>query len=535
VKTVDRRKFIEFIGVIGVGAAVTGLSGCKNPTQTAKTSHIPAFGLTGLNASAKDDLLVTEGFNSEVLIRFGDRIADGETFGFNNDYIAFLPDEGKLNSGMLWVNHEAIDPKFVSGRTIADDPNKEQVDKELYNVGGTFVHITLNDGKWQIDQDHPNNRRLSGHSPMSFLWSEQIGGDSPIGTLANCAGGVTPWGTVLTCEENFQDCFGDRKRGVQEITEGYYRWNRIYNRPPEHYGWVVEVDPSSNAGKKLVALGRCAHECATVTQLDDGRLVIYTGDDKENECLYKFVSSEPNSLEHGTLFVANIDTGIWIPIDWERQDVLKNNFKDQTEVLTFLREAADLLGGSKLDRPEDIEIDPISGDIFVALTKNKSRGNFFGSILKINEKGSYESPTFDSESFLTGGEQTGFACPDNLVFDQNGNLWFTSDISNSSLNKDPYTAFGNNGLFLVPRTGEQAGDVIKIASAPTDAEFTGPCFSADQRSLFLSVQHPGAGSSDDLTKLSSTWPDGGIPKPSVVVISGDNLERYTQKYTTTEE
>ena len=246
-----------------------------------------------------------------------------------------------------------------------------------------------------------------------------------------------------------------------------------------------------------------------------------------NACINSF-SSKPNSLEYGTLYVANVNSGIWIPVDWERQAILQENFKDQTEVLTFLREAADLLGGSKLDRPEDIEIDPMSGDVFVALTKNRSKNNFFGSILKINEKGSYEGPTFESESFLTGGEGTGFACPDNLVFDQNGNLWFTSDISNSSLNKEPYTAFGNNGLFLVPRAGEQAGEVIKIASAPMDAEFTGPCFSADQRSLFLSVQHPGSGSSDDLSELTSTWPDGGIPKPSVVVITGENLERFTQ-------
>ena len=288
-KKVDRRKFLEFIGFISVGGAITGLAGCNSSTQTTNTTEIPTFKLTGLKASMKDELLLAEGFDSEVLIRFGDRITDGESFGFNNDYIAFLPDEDNPDSGILWVNHEAVDPKFVSGRTLAVEPTKEHVDKELYNVGGTFVHISLKDGKWQIDIDHPKNRRLSGHSPMSFLWTEEIAGESPIGTLANCAGGVTPWGTVLTCEENFQDCFGDRKRGEQEIIEGYYRWNRIYERPPEHYGWVVEVDPSSNAGKKLVALGRCAHECATVTQLADDRLVIYMGDDKENECLYKFV------------------------------------------------------------------------------------------------------------------------------------------------------------------------------------------------------------------------------------------------------
>ena len=180
-----------------------------------------------------------------------------------------------------------------------------------------------------------------------------------------------------------------------------------------------------------------------------------------------------------------------------------------------------------LDRPEDIEIDPINGNVIVSLTNNKPKENYHGQILKIEEKGAqHNSLSFSSDIHIAGGEDTGFSCPDNLAFDLAGNLWFTSDISGGSMNKEPYLAFKNNGLFVVLRSGKQAGKVIQIASAPTDAEFTGPWFSPDGKSLFLSVQHPGE-RSRSLEELSSHWPNGGneIPRPSVIVIQGALLEQ----------
>jgi len=140
----------------------------------------------------------------------------------------------------------------------------------------------------------------------------------------------------------------------------------------------------------------------------------------------------------------------------------------------------------------------------------------------------HDSLEFEWETFRTGGLESGFACPDNLAFDNSGNLWITSDISGSALNKEPYKEFGNNGLFVVPRFGLRAGEVIQIASAPVDAEFTGPSFDKEQNALFLSVQHPGEGSSEDLSELTSHWPSGkGLPRPSVIVISGKGLEYLT--------
>ncbi len=261
-------------------------------------------------------------------------------------------------------------------------------------------------------------------------------------------------------------------------------------------------------------------------ELADGRIVVYTGDDANNECLYKFIASKPSSLSEGTLYVANIEAGRWESLDYASQPILQKHFKSQTEVLIRLRESSKLVGGTPLDRPEDIDIDPHTGAILVSLTNNKAKDNYHGSILKLEEaEGQYDGLSFTPSTFLAGGEETGFSCPDNLAFDPAGNLWFTSDMSGSAMNKAPYIAFKNNGLFVVPRRGPQAGQVLQVASAPNDAEFTGPCFAPDGKTLFLSVQHPGE-TSPSIDNLTSHWPDGGqnIPRPSVVCISGSALD-----------
>jgi len=292
---------------------------------------------------------------------------------------------------------------------------------------------------------------------------------------------------------------------------------------------VVEVDPHGGGAQKHVALGRFAHECCTLFQLEDKRIVAYTGDDKNDEHLYKFVSSKPNSLKEGTLYVADTINGTWLPLDWERQAILKTKFKDQTEVLIRAREAAKLLKATPLNRPEDIEIDPVTGHILVSLTNNKGKGDYHGSILKIEEAdGAFDALTFTASTYLAGGEEHGFSCPDNLAFDLCGNLWMTTDMSGSAMNKadGPYLPFKNNSLFVVPRYGSDAGKVIRVATAPRDAELTGPWFSPDGKTLFLSVQHPGE-QTTDVNNPTSLWPFDAdkIPKPSVVAITGDLIEK----------
>ncbi|CAN0602076.1 unnamed protein product, partial [Ectocarpus sp. 12 AP-2014] len=224
---------------------------------------------------------------------------------------------------------------------------------------------------------------------MELNWDQPIKGASTvIGTHSNCSGGITPWKTFLTCEENYDSFFGETiydQDGLPAHRDSSEGWEKFYPYPPEHYGWVVEVDPKDGSAQKHVAIGRYAHECCTLYELSDKRIVAYSGDDKNNEHLYKFISSEPGSLKEGTLYVADTVNGKWLPLDWQTRPALKDRFKDQTEVLVRTREAAKILGATPLNRPEDIEIDPITGSVFVSLTNNYDKNDFHGSILKIEE------------------------------------------------------------------------------------------------------------------------------------------------------
>lgn len=507
----NRREFLQFLGVSG---ALATLPGCATGPSLFNSDKLPH-----LAPSMVDKLLTASGLDYKILIKWGDKINSTQTFGFNNDFIAFHPLEN--GRGLMWVNHEYVTPLFING----NERTKKNVDRELTEVGGSIVEVKLNDGQWNVVKDSPFNRRLDGNTKIPFAWDKPIGGAKfGLGTMGNCAGGYTPWGTFLTCEENYDMFWGD-KNHKGEKTASWVEWDKFYPRSPQHYGWVVEVEPKTGSAKKLISLGRCAHECAAVTKGKNGKIVAYTGDDHAGEHLYKFISDSSDSLEKGKLYVASLEKGQWISLDINEQPVLKKTFKDQTEVLVFAREAAKLVGATPLDRPEDIEFDPITGHVFIALTNNKIAKNYYGSILKIMEDNDDPaSLTFKHDTFLTGGEKNGFACPDNMVFDKSGNLWFTTDMSGSEMNKGVYEGFGNNGLFVFLRSGDHKGEIIRVASAPNDAEFTGPCFSPDHKTLFLSVQHPGE-TSPSLDKLSSTWPDGGIPKSAVVTIQGPLLDK----------
>lgn len=476
----------------------------------------------GLGPSLEDKFLTADGINHQILIRWGDQINSKQKFGFNNDFIAFHP--VKKGRGLLWVNHEYVNSLFASG----SERTKQNIDLERLEVGGSILEVEKNRKGWQILKNSKFNRRLDATTEIPFAWDQPIEGKTAaIGTFSNCAGGYTPWGTFLTCEENYDMFVGEKDRSGK-FTPSYQKWEDFYNMPPQHYGWVVEVNPKTGEAKKLVSLGRCAHECAAVTKGKNGKIVAYTGDDAVNEHLYKFISDTTDSLEKGKLYVAHLESGRWLSMDINDQPILKKNFKDQTEIQVYAREAAKLLGATPLDRPEDIEFDPLTGHVLVALTNNKPKKNYYGSILKIMEENDDPaSLTFSHATFLSGGKEEGFACPDNMVFDKVGNLWFTTDMSDYDINQGPYEGLGNNSLFVLIRSGSHAGEIIRLASAPKDAELTGPCFSPDYKTLFLSVQHPGE-STKSLDKLSSTWPDGNIPKPSVVTLQGSLLDKIVQ-------
>ncbi len=506
----NRREFLQFLGVSGVLASLPGCSTTSKVTQP----------MLGVGPSLEDKLLTADGLNYKILIRWGDKINPTQKFGYNNDFIAFHP--LAKDHGLMWVNHEYVNPVFIGGI----ERTKANIDKERFEVGGSILEVKKENGDWKVIPNSQYNRRLDSYTKIPFAWNEKIAGSHIAeGTMGNCAGGYTPWGTFLTCEENYDMFWGEVDSKGKKDENSWLGWNKFYPKPPQHYGWVVEVEPKTGKAKKLVSLGRCAHECAAVTKAKNGKIVAYTGDDTNDEHFYKFISDSETSLEKGKLYVANLEQGKWLSLDIEDQPILKKHFKSQTDIQIFAREAAKIVGATPLDRPEDIEFDPLTGNVLVTLTNNKPKKNYMGSILKIMEDNNDPgSLTFKHDTFLSGSKENGFACPDNMVFDPKGNLWFTTDMSGTDVNNGPYQGLGNNGLYVFMRSGAHAGEVVRVATAPIDAEFTGPCFSPDYKTLFLSVQHPGE-VSESANKLTSRWPDGDIPKPSVVTLEGPLLDK----------
>ena len=537
----SRRSFLEFLGkgsLVGVASisVLPILTACEESAKPVVVDlpYAAKVNFSSIEALRSDEVQLAQGFTQKLLVKFGDPISDQDFFGTHNDYLAFIPLNDEANEGILWSNHEYLDPILMGTYAPLDQKTLAQVEQEQYAVGGSLVHIKLLEGDhWEIVQNSEYNKRLTGKTVIPFHWDEAIAGaHEAVGTFAGCAGGITPWGTILSCEENTDQFYGDNI--YDEITgevinklPGSYAWENFFDYSPEHYGWVVEVNPKTGEAKKLVAMGRCAHECATVHQLADGRVVVYSGDDGNDRCLYKFVSSKANDIKEGTLYVANVEEGKWISVKYEDHAILQERFKSQTEVLVRLREAAYLVGGSMLNRPEDIEIDPISGDVFISLTNNKPKGDLHGSILKITEDSEDKTgQSFKAETFLAGSEEAGFSSPDNLAFDPKGNLWMTTDVGGYSLGGPSYEFMPCNSLFLIPRIGERAGELIRVATAPIDAEFTGPFFHPSGKYLFLSVQHPGE-TTKSIEAMTSHWPEGGdsVPKSGVIVISGESLEQ----------
>lgn len=482
-----------------------------------------------IRLTTQDNLVLPRGYKYDIVATWGEEMGNGERFGFNNDFTCYF---GKNpNEGLLWVNHEYIGNLgiFVSGyNEVEGAPPRtaEQIAIEKYNVGGSVIHIRKGQGKnWSIVKGSPYNRRITANTAINLTGpakgSEAVGGVSTVtGTFGNCSGGKTFWSTALSGEENYEGIVKD--------------WSENPNVPPldvRHYGWLVEIDPEDpqSIPKKHTALGRYSHENAVMTLGKTGKLVVYSGDDANDQCVYKFVSDgvyrpelgKKNSalLEKGTLYVADMGATKWIPLDLQKTPKLKEKFSSQAEVLVNTRDAAKLVGGTPLDRPEDLEVHPRDGSVFIALTNNTKHGNYYGQIYRLFEaENDAESMEFSYEVFIAGGPQSRFACPDNLMFDQAGNLWVTTDISSNKLNQGPYKSFGNNGLFMIPTEGQNKGKAMQFASAPVQAELTGPWLAPDGETLFLSIQHPGE-ETEEVNNPTSRWPYGDIPRPSVVAIS----------------
>ncbi|MGH8906473.1 MAG: PhoX family protein [Egibacteraceae bacterium] len=591
----------------GLAAAVVLGTGCATgPAGSPRAvGGDGSLGFTPIEPGMLDDVVVPDGYAWEALIRWGEPIlrsapdfdfnaqtpqAQAGQFGYNCDYVAFLPTTG--DEGVLWVNHEYTNSAIMLPGWSPQAPAREHVDIELAAIGGSVVAVRRGErGRWHCLPGHRLNRRITVETSMEITGpaagaallrtSEDPTGTRVRGTLNNCAGGMTPWGTVLTCEENIDSFFGNVEAVADSAVRALHdrfgfdggpsqrRWELHHPRfdlvsepnEPFRFGWVVEIDPTdpSFTPRKRTALGRFKHEGATPKIARDGRVAFYLGDDERFEYVYKFVTAgafregdrEANLslLDEGTLYVARFDaggegqgTGVWLPlVHGEGGLTAGEGFPSQAEVLINARGAADVLGATPMDRPEDIETHPVNGKVYAVFTKNEDRGadgspgpdaanprreNTGGHIIEITEDGDDAAATgFTWEIFLLCGDPddpstffAGFpkdqvspiATPDNLTFDAQGNLWIATD-------GQPEAIGFNDGYYAVPVEGDDRGHVRMFASVPRGAEAAGPAFSPDGATLFASIQHPGEDGS--LARPLSDWPDRAQPpRPSVIAI-----------------
>ncbi|WP_292462348.1 PhoX family phosphatase, partial [Mesorhizobium sp.] len=464
----SRRDFLRgSLAVSAIAATVSPLA--LVAADEARAAEASAFKFDELEAGIDDKHHVAPGYDADVLLRWGDPLftdspefdpakqsaeAQARQFGYNNDYIGYIPIDGSAEHGLLVVNHEYTNPHLMfpgivkivdkDGKKAAEVAplSKEQVDVEMAAHGGSIVEIRKEGGKWQVVRDGKLNRRIMSTTEMALSGpvaghdrvktNADPSGTKVFGTLNNCAGGVTPWGTYVMAEENIHGYFsGELPEGHKEaanykrlgIPEGAYEWGAHYDRfnlakepnEPNRFGWVVEVDVNdpNSVPRKRTAMGRFKHEGAESIVTKDGRVVFYLGDDERFDYVYKFVTkgtfnpndraANMNLLDEGTLHVAKFaeDGSVeWMPIVFgEGPLTAENGFASQADVLIETRRAADLLGATKMDRPEDIQPNAGNGKVYVMLTNNFKRkadqvdaanpraANAFGHIIEIVEDG----------------------------------------------------------------------------------------------------------------------------------------------------
>jgi hypothetical protein len=609
---VSRRGFLLGSGA-GLGAvAAQGFVGSLFSGQAHAAGAQSSLAFTELQRTYGVTHQVAEGYRADVVAAWGDAMKAGqgefdpatldaagqaERFGYNADYIAFMPlpkGSGASDHGLLCVNNEYVSfnvmfPDLPDDGEGGAKMTAEQVALCNAAIGHSIVEVKRESGVWGVVQDSPLNRRITLDTPMAISgpaaghdWmktSADPEGRMPRGTNYNCGGGVTPWGTVLTCEEGASDTFGgDPATSPQAaVLERYgYDGSDYYGRArfedrfdiskepnePNRFDWVVEIDPydAASVPVKRTALGRMAHEAATVVTNKDGRVVVYMGDDDYFEYIYRFVSgaaydaanpaSGKDILDTGTLSVARFDadgTVTWLPlVQGQGPLTAENGFADQAEVLLKTRLAADALGATPMDRPEDMETNPVTGRVYALMTKNKKitadklnpvntrPENHYGHIVELIPPGGagadadHTADVFGWDIFVLAGNPKDpahgsmfhpetsadgwFVNPDNLTFDPKGRMFVGTDGANDFDLPD--------GIYGVDTEGPARGLPKLLFTCPAGAEASGPCFTPDGTTLFVAVQHP-AEDSDTLANATTLWPDfkaGGVPRPAVVAI-----------------
>lgn len=608
---ISRRSVLKSMAAAGF----CGLFGGALPMRgVAAQSAGSALGFTEIGRSLDETTHVAPGYDVQVLIRWGDPIrkpgppfrpgrqtaAEQEVqFGMDNDFIAFMPlPRGSRSSsrGLLCVNHERNTahlswPQMSQGNYTAG-MTRDKCEVEMASQGHTVIEIERTRGSWRLNAGSRYNRRITSRSTPMRISGPAAGhgrlgtrtdpaGTRVIGTLSNCAGGVTPWGTVLSAEENFHLYFIGKGKHEREVDarkrygidgRGIYGWGRYFERfnlehephEPNRFGWVVEINPydPKSTPVKRTALGRFKHECATTAVSHDGRIAVYSGDDQRMEYVYKFVTrrrfdperAEANRdlLDDGTLFVAKFEAGgtmKWLPLVFGHGPLTpQNGFADQGDVVIEARRAADLLGATPMDRPEDVEANPLTGRVYVVMTHDDRRKpgqadaanprapNYCGHIIEIMSPNVGGKPDHAATEctwgfFLLGGDpanarhgaryrgpvtSNGWLCrPDNVAFDIRGRIWIATD------GQDHAAGFADS-LYAAETAGDHSGITRCFFNAPRGAEICGPAFTPDGTTLFLSIQHPGDEKGSTFDQPSTRWPDfkdSMPPRPSVIAIA----------------
>ncbi|RSD30636.1 PhoX family protein [Vibrio pectenicida] len=473
----SRRRFLAGTAAVGAGSFLS-LNPIAKAFAANKKSTLLNF--SAVSASTVDTLIVPKGYRATPLVSWGDPLfadapefdssgkqdskAQLRQFGDNNDGMSLFPIS--QDRAVIAVNNEYTNYEYLfdhGGKSMtADDVAKSQAAH-----GVTVFEITKSGSQWQLDKNGTRNRRITANTEMRLtgpaaghsLMKTKLDplGTKPFGTFANCANGQTPWGTYLTCEENFDGYFGsvksvdvsdDHKRYGISPVQSEYQWHNnderfdiaIHPNEPHRFGWVVEIDPHNPASTPLkrTALGRFKHENAAVVVNDDGHVVVYMGDDERGEHLYKFVSKNKyqlghdkenrNLLEEGTLYVAKFDMdkdklkghGQWLELTFGKNGLNKTNgFNDQAEIVTFARRAATHVGATTMDRPEWVAVHPDKKFVFCTLTNNKHRGvkegqpvggpnprkkNNYGQIIRwAPAKGDHTAEVFEWDLYLIAG------------------------------------------------------------------------------------------------------------------------------------
>ncbi len=572
-------------GAVAASLFAPWLAGCAALPGAPVARLRPGF--LAIPADRQDRLVVPQGYVAAAMAAWGEPVGlpgnmpawkpdasntaaeQAAQMGMHHDGLHYYPLDGSRR-GLLVMNHEYVDDGLLHTDGLRTW-SAEKVRKSQAAHGIAVIEVEqAADGNWRVVRPSRYARRITATTPFSIggpaaghammRTAADPAGRTALGTVNNCASGMTPWGTYLSGEENFRNYFAagekldahQRRWGLTRTA--FFRWPEHDERfdavknpnEPNRFGWVVEVDPMDPASTpvKRTALGRAAHEGAWVAVTKEGRAVVYSGEDARNEYIYKFVSRDrirPGGgsmtaaqanrelLDHGTLYVARFDangTGAWLPLV-HGQGLLTaaNGFADQGEVVIKARQASDALGATRMDRPEWLAIDPFNGTVYCTLTNNVDRGkpnmpavdaanprvgNTHGHIIRWNEGagagGDFDATQFRWNHLVLAGDpaQARAEAKGNI----RGDLFACPDglVFDARgllwIQTDAHATQMNQGEFSNIGNNQMlacdvtTGEVRRFLTGPVNGEITGATLTPDGRTMFINVQHPGETPSD---------------------------------------